>query len=223
MICVKNDRWFVLKWQIYIISVSHQNQNNGLPCCSTPRRISFLCFVLIQTSLHEGDAWYHFVVIFTCLLLTLYFICNSMAINLIWIELDWIEKPEFWHISAFFGVKSISDIPVNQVSASHSEHFLKKKWHKTPKNPILPYIWLSKINFKKSKLRNQSFNSTVFWQCWCAYMSQISERSDKSSGGLFDWKQVDGPTVLHQISLSVFLPYQWDIKSQLHSHLPPPA
>ena len=90
MICVKNDRWFVLKWQIYIISVSHQNQNNGLPCCSTPRRISFLCFVLIQTSLHEGDAWYHFVVIFTCLLLTLYFICNSMAINLIWIELNWI-------------------------------------------------------------------------------------------------------------------------------------
>ena len=77
----------MLKWQIYIISVSHQNQNNGLPCCSTPRRISFLCFVLIQTSLHEGDAWYHFVVIFTCLLLTLYFICNSMAINLIWIEL----------------------------------------------------------------------------------------------------------------------------------------
>ena len=92
MICVKNDRWFVLKWQIYIISVSHQNQNNGLPCCSTPRRISFLCFVLIQTSLHEGDAWYHFVVIFTCLLLTLYFICNSMAINLIWIELNWINS-----------------------------------------------------------------------------------------------------------------------------------
>ena len=77
----------MLKWQIYIISVSHQNQNNGLPCCSTPRRISFLYFVLIQTSLHEGDAWYHFVVIFTCLLLILYFICNSMAINLIWIEL----------------------------------------------------------------------------------------------------------------------------------------
>ena len=82
MICVKMTDDLCLR-QIHILSVSHQNQNNGLPCCSTPRRILILYFVLIQTSLHEGDMWYHFVVIFTCPLLILYFICNSMAINLI--------------------------------------------------------------------------------------------------------------------------------------------
>ena len=58
----------------------------------------FLYFVLIQTSLHEGDTWYHFVAIFTCLLLILYFICYNMGINLIWIEtkLNWIDRD--WYL-----------------------------------------------------------------------------------------------------------------------------
>ena len=85
--------WYCVKMTILYFSVCHHNQNDGLPCCSTQRYFFlFLYFELIQTSSHEGDMWYHFVVIFTCLLSIMYFVCNSMAINLIWVDLDCIEK-----------------------------------------------------------------------------------------------------------------------------------